>query len=208
MFTLTAEERPSLKPSEILQDKKLPAVMYGPGSDNISMVLNYEEFRKLIPQVRYHQVIQLEYKKKKYPVLVKDFQKDLLKDTYTHIDFYSIDPKQKVIVPVPVEFEGDSPAIKVGALLTVTTSYIKVEALPGDIPAKIIADISILELDGDKIRLENVPEIKNVKFMAPQNTMLAKTELSRASKKSLNEDEEEAGAAPADEAATEEKPAA
>ena len=207
MFTLTAEERPSLKISKILQDKKLPAVMYGPGSDNISMVLDYEEFRKLIPEVRYHQVIHLEYKKKKYSVLVKDFQKDILKDTYTHIDFYAIDPKKKVIVPVPVEFEGESPAIKVGALLTVTTSYIKVEALPENIPAKIMADISILKLDGDKIRLENVSEIKNATFMVPKNTMIAKTELSRAGKKALNEDDEDEST-PSEEAATEEKPAA
>jgi large subunit ribosomal protein L25 len=194
MLTLAAKKRTSELSSELIQDRKIPAVVYGPGIDNVSISLDYEEFKKLVKQARYHQVIHLDIDKKIYKVLMKEFQRDPVKDNYTHVDFYCFNEKKDIIVPVPVEFEGESPAMKVGALLTVTTYYVKVKALPANVPEKIMADISILKIDGDKIRLENIPKIDKVEFMMPDNTMLAKAELSRAGKKMAGEDEDEESA--------------
>ena len=205
MLTLVAKKRSSELSSELIQDRKIPAVVYGPNTENVSITLDYEEFRKLIMKARYHGLISLEVDKKTYKVLIKEFQRDPVKDNYTHVDFYAVDEKKKVIVPVPVEFEGESEAMKVGALLTVTTGYVKVQCLPNDIPEKIMANISILKNDGDKIRLEHVAKIDKVEFMLPDNTMLAKAELSRAGKKSAEEEEGEAAAAEGGAAEGEEK---
>lgn len=167
----------------IRAESKIPAVVYGPNFPSQNVLVDYQEFRKVIRSAEMHTVFELDIAGKKAKVLVKDFARDKVSDEYIHIDFYVIDEKKEVIVPVPVSFEGQSPAMKVGAILTVAIPKVKVKTLPQNIPSKIVADISVLAADGDKIRVSDLQQVPNVKVTIVSNAMVAKTELSRAAKK-------------------------
>ena len=90
----------------------------------------------------------------------------------------------KVVVPVPVEFVGDSPALRIGAILTVTMPNVKIKCFPSKIPGKITADISSLKADGDKVRVSDLEQFEGVEVLPAKNILVAKAELSRAGKKS------------------------
>ena len=191
MLTLKAEIRKDESVKELREGRKIPAVVYGPSFEPQKVVVDYQEFRKVIRANQEHMIFQLDLDGKKVEVFVKDFTRDKVYDTYTHVDFYAVDAKKAVIVPVPVAFEGESPAMRLGALLSVVSAKVKVKALPKDIPAELKADISILKEDGDKLRVSDLKEVKGAEFMLDANAMVASAELSRAAKKAANEEDEE-----------------
>lgn len=204
-IAITAQLRKDEKVNQLRAENQLPAILYGPSFDSKNIKLDRETFRKAYRSSRQHQIIDLELDGKTLKVLVKDIQLDPVKDLITHVDFYVVEDKRKVIVPVPVEFTGESPALRVGAILTVVMSEIKIKSLAKDVPVKIDCDISTLKTDGDKIRVSDLKLAESIEIMADKNAMIAKAELSRAAKKGADEDAEEGEGEASSEAEGEEK---
>ena len=67
-----------------------------------------------------------------------------------HVDLFAVNLREKLTVEVPLIPIGESPAVtefKLGVLQQVITS-VKVECMPGDIPALLNVDISgLTEID-------------------------------------------------------------
>lgn len=128
----------------------LAAIVYGKGLENRSIKINRIEFEKIFLQAGETNLINLDIDGKVAKVLVKDMQKDPVKDFVTHVDFYEVNMKEKVTADVPLKFVGESKAVKeLGGILIKEVHEIKVECLPGDLVDHLVVDITILEtLDG------------------------------------------------------------
>jgi len=90
-------------------------------------------------------------------VLVQEIAYDPRTHKLQHADFLAIDIKSVVTVNIPVEYIGDSPAVKAGAgVLNTLIDELEIEVLPTEIPHKIEVDISGLENLGDSIHIKDV----------------------------------------------------
>jgi large subunit ribosomal protein L25 len=143
--------------------EKLPqdytaAVVYGSKSDNILLKLNANELIKAYNQAGESSLIDLEIDAKdSIKVLVKDIQKHPVKDSIIHVDFYKVDMSEKLSTEIPLDYVGESKAVKeLGALLVKNLDSLTVECLPGDLLDKIEVDISGLNSFGDTIRVKDV----------------------------------------------------
>jgi large subunit ribosomal protein L25 len=76
-----------------------------------------------------------------------------------HVDLFAVNLREKLTVEIPLIPIGESPAVtelKLGVLQQIITA-VKVECMPGDIPAQLDVDISgLVEID-QGIRLSEVP---------------------------------------------------
>src|SRR4029077_9211096 len=83
-------------------------------------------------------------------VLIRELQTSPRTGRLLHADFFAVNLAEKIAVDIPLVVVGESPAVtdtKVGQLLQ-TVNTIKVECLPGDIPAQLTVDISgLTEVD-------------------------------------------------------------
>jgi large subunit ribosomal protein L25 len=107
--------------------------------------------RQVLSQVGGSQLISIKVKGQKQPemVLVRDVQRDPIRRTLLHVDFYRVDMTERLTAEVPLEMVGESPVVtaKEGILLQ-GISTIEVECLPGDLVDAIEVDLSELaELD-------------------------------------------------------------
>lgn len=75
---------------KIREAGKVPAVVYGYGTKNVSVKVDEVEFIKLIREVGRNGVIELGVGSKQIKVMVSDYQYDSLKNQITHIDFLAI----------------------------------------------------------------------------------------------------------------------
>jgi len=142
---------------EKLDKDSIPGVIYGRGLETRSLKLNYNVFVKVFTEAGESNLINLNLDGKDIPVLVKATQKHPLKSTYTHVDFYEVNMKEKVKAEVPLEFVGESKVVKEGSgIFSVIIDQIGVECLPGDLVDHIDVDISVLKEFGDAIRLSDV----------------------------------------------------
>ncbi|MGR2753886.1 50S ribosomal protein L25/general stress protein Ctc [Agromyces arachidis] len=119
---------------------KIPAVLYGHGSEPKHLTLPGHETALLIRKA--NAVLDLQIGGKSQLALVKDVQKDPVRQLIEHIDLIVVKRGEKVQVEVPVHVEGE-PASGTIADLDAHTLLLEVEAT--HIPENVTVSVEGLE---------------------------------------------------------------
>lgn len=144
-----------------------PATIYGHKFEPISIELSTLELNKLFDHAGESSLVEIIIGENNYPIIFKNPQFHPVSSELIHIDCYKVNLKEKITTTVPVELIGESLAVKNGNTLMQILDEVEVEALPSDLPEKIIIDITpLVEID-DKVTVaelnidRNLIEIKN-----------------------------------------------
>ena len=132
------------------QEDVIPGVFYSAIGDNIAIQIPLRALAKVYAQVKRTTVFNLEIedngKKAIYPALVWQVQRDPVKNSFTHIDFYGVDLDKPVKVTVPVEFTGTARGTKVGGKLETYREEVRLIAKPLEMPARVVVDVTPMDL--------------------------------------------------------------
>jgi len=115
---------------------KIPAVLYGHGTDPRHLTLPGHQTMLLLR--RANAVLELDIEGKAQLALVKDVQRDPVRQVIEHLDLIVVKKGEKVHVEVPVHLEGE-PFSGTIAMLEVGTIRLEVEAT--HIPERVVIDI-------------------------------------------------------------------
>jgi large subunit ribosomal protein L25 len=142
---LTVQKREISKNAKRLRkDGVIVGVLYGHEVENTPIQADYQTFRRAFEKATYSTIINLEVEGNTVPVLVQSVQYDPVYDTYTHVDFHAINMKKPITTNIPLNFIGDSQAVKEGGLLNIARNELNVTCLPGDLVHSIDVDITPL----------------------------------------------------------------
>lgn len=119
---------------------KIPAVLYGHGTDPKHLTLPGHEVSLLIRKA--NAVLDLQIEGTSQLALVKDVQKDPVHQIIEHLDLIVVKRGEKVQVEVPVHLEGE-PAAGTIADLDAHTLSLEVEAT--HIPENVVVSVEGLE---------------------------------------------------------------
>jgi large subunit ribosomal protein L25 len=175
-FTLAAEKREELgkRAKALFEAGTLPAVVYGPKQESLSITISAKEFGRVLEDAGESSVVELSgVTSSPLQVLIKEVDRDPVTNIPRHADFYAIEKGAKVEVAVPVEFIGESPAVKAGANLVKVLHEIEIEASPADLPGEITVDISVLAAVGDQIRVGDLNLPKGVTLKVDAEEIVA-----------------------------------
>ncbi len=200
---LKAEERTILgkKVKNLRKEGKLPAHVFGKGLETEHISVDGKTFLKTFAEAGETGLIDLRIDEEKVkPVLVRDIQYDPVSGYPLHIDFYQVNLKEKVAVPVPIVQIGDEPeSVHMGETVVLQTlGEVEVEALPADLIEKIEVDISSLKNIDDAITVGelNYDREKLTIFVDPEEVVVKLAPaVTEEMKKLLEEQEAEASAA-------------
>lgn len=136
----------------------IPGVIYGPKFDSLAIQFDLKEFDEVFKLAGETNILEIFLREKEsYSVLIKKVQLHPLSDLPLHVDFYKVDLGKKVTAKVPVEFIGESEAVKSGeGVLLELVHEIEVESLPTDIPSAFQVDISPLKSLDDMITITDL----------------------------------------------------
>lgn len=141
-------------------DEIVPGVYYSGAGENFSVQMTEPALNKLYSEVGRTTVFNLEIdadgKKSLHPVLVWDVQRHPVKNRITHVDFYGVDLDKPVKITVPIEFTGVARGTKVGGVMETYREQVQLVAKPLDMPAKIVLDVTPLEL-GKTVQVADLP---------------------------------------------------
>ncbi len=158
---------------EKLSVEFLPAVLYGKGLTTQSLKIKRADFDKLFRTAGESNLISLELGAQKTQVLVKDFQRDVIKDFIIHVDFYQVNMKEKITAEIPFNFVGESKAVReLGGMLMKELEAVEVECLPDDLLDHLDIDISGLDAFDDTIRLSDINLPSTMKLMADTSNVV------------------------------------
>ena len=153
----------------------IPAELYGHGVKNLHLTLSAKEFQKVFKETGESTVVNLVTEDKKtLPVMIHEVKTDTLSGKILNIDFYQIKMSEKIRVHTPIEFIGESPAVKTfGGILVKTLQEIEVEALPQDLPRRLQVDLILLDEIGKNISVKDLKISDKAKFFVSPETIIA-----------------------------------
>jgi large subunit ribosomal protein L25 len=126
---------------------QIPAIFYGRKTDPIRLALNEHEFRKLLEQAGSNPLFDLKIGGTMIrSALLKERQVRPIDGKILHLDFHEVLMDELVQVTVPVEYEGKPVGEEKGGDFLIIMREIRVSCLPGNIPQKIVVDVTNLDL--------------------------------------------------------------
>lgn len=166
---ITAEKRSEFGKGaarRIRRDNKIPAVLYGHGSDPIHLTLPGHDTMLAVKVA--NAVITLVIDGKDQLALVKDVQRDILKPVIEHIDLVIVRRGEKVVVDVAVTVVGDAAA---ETLVNVESQTLQVQAEATDIPTGFEVSVEGLEA-GTQILASQVELPRGVELVTEPDTLV------------------------------------
>ena len=159
----------------------IPGVLYGKGHSRAIVVGERDLRNALSGDSGLHAIVDVVIQGQTTPhhAVLKEYQQHPLRGTLTHVDFHEVRLDQPIQAVVIVQLVGEAPGSKVGGVIQQVTRELHVEALPGQIPEHVDADISGLDI-GTILRLEDLDAIEGVAFLDdPHETVIANCTMPR-----------------------------
>lgn len=155
------------KVAKLRKEGIIPAIVYGPGMEPVSVQAPGNVLTKVVHQAGYHTPVYLTIDGKKKLTMVKDIDMNPVKGTIRHVAFHAVKASDPVNAEVPIRLvgEGESEAEKAGLIVLQTLDKVEVRALPAELPEAIEADIRGLKEPGEKLLLGDVTLPEKVEFV-------------------------------------------
>jgi len=146
----------------------VPGVVYAGGGEARSFQAGEREIRSVLAGGQALFDLELDGTKA-VPVVVKDQQLHPVRGSLQHIDLQEVKLDEQIQAEVAIELEGteDAPGVKGGGVLEHVTREITVEALPTEIPERIVANVSEMEIN-DTLQLSTLTVPDGVKLVADE----------------------------------------
>src|SRR3954466_6814217 len=154
---------------------QIPAVAYGKQLPAQALAVAPDALKAVFASAYGNNtVIELDVEgKDKLTVLLRDYQYHPVSRSLLHADFVQIHMDQPVDVEVPLELTGKAAGVIKGGILRQVFRRLPIRALPGNIPVKIVHDVTGLDLDGHIAPKDlNLPEGVSVR-LPPEQTVAA-----------------------------------
>jgi large subunit ribosomal protein L25 len=147
---------------------QVPGVVYTGGEDARPFQVSERDLRTIL--ISGQALFDLEIgEQSAVPVVIKEQQHHPVRGNVEHIDLVQVRLDEKIQADVPIELEGseDAPGAKEGGVLEHITREITVEALPTDIPERIVVDVSEMDVN-DTIQLSAISAPAGAEFVADE----------------------------------------
>jgi len=179
----------------------IPVHLFGQDVEPTPLQCDASDLKHVISKAGKTHLVDLKVDKEKKvtKVVAREIQRDPIKGSLLHVDFYQVRMTDNIKVDVPVVLTGEAPALKVkGNMLMRELDKITIECLPDDIPDHIEVDMSILEEAHQAILVGDLEAPKGVTIITDPGYDVARIGTIRVSAADEAADAAEAEAAEAE----------
>jgi len=147
-------------------EKLVPGVVYSGGEEARHFQAPERDVRTVLGSGQALFDLEVEGSKA-VPVVLKEQQLHPVKEVLQHVDLQEVKLDEAIHAEVTIELEGaeSAPGVKGGGVLEHVTREITVEALPTEIPERLVADVSAMEIN-DTLQLSTIAAPEGVTFVA------------------------------------------
>ena len=206
------EERGTRRSKRLRGRGVIPAVLYGGGQENMPLGVEDKELLKILrSKGGEHAIVDLQVsggaleQPLNKTVIVKEVQRDHIRDGILHVDFAAISLTEKLVVKVPIVDSGEPIGVTQGGVLEHIVRELEVECLPTDLPEHITVDVSAMNI-GNSIKVGEIPAPPGVKILADPNLTVFTVSMPKVEKVEVPAEEEVAAAEAAPAEGEEQKP--
>src|ERR1039458_9376298 len=139
------------------REGKIPGVIYGHGTDPVSIAVVARELRiALNGEAGANQLLSLQTGSTTYLALAREMQRHPIAQTVTHVDFQIVRRDEVIAADVPITLIGEALEVHHGdGLVDQQMFTLAIKARPADIPTSLEVDISELII-GAQLRISDL----------------------------------------------------
>ncbi len=158
--TLVATPRQASKKEnkELRRTNRLPAVVYGKGYETTSIAVDEKELIGILRTQGESSLVNLEIQDEAFPVLIKEVQRNTLKRSIEHVDFFKVSMEDEIEYNVPIVLVGEAKGLERDGVLGVLQHQkreLTVKSLPGNMLESIEVDVTEMEI-GDTLTVADL----------------------------------------------------
>jgi large subunit ribosomal protein L25 len=192
-ITLATEPRTEMgsRPAgRLRREGKVPAVVYGLGTDSVSVTVPARDLQHILAgEAGANTLINLDVDGESVLTLARQIHRHPTRGELVHVDFVRIRRDVAVSAEIPVHLLGEAEGVKDGGLLEQLMFHLTVEAMPGNIPVGLELDVSALAI-GDQLRVEQMQLPEGVTTQVEPDTVVAQVAAPRVVTEEAEEGEE------------------
>jgi large subunit ribosomal protein L25 len=179
---LERESAGSSAAARLRREGFIPGVLYGRGKTPHAIAVPERELRTVLsgPHGR-HAILDvvLQGQKTSLASILKDYQVDPIRGRITHFDLHEVRLDEAITAQVAIELVGESPGVKEGGVLSALVREVNVEALPLEIPDRLVLDIGSSEI-GTTLRVSDLVAPEGSKILDDPDTVVVTVAAPRA----------------------------
>jgi large subunit ribosomal protein L25 len=159
------------------REGSVPAVLYSRHGEPVILQANNRELLRVLQRAGSSRLVKLNIAgAADAPMaLVREVQREPIKGSVLHVDFFGVSMTEAIKVEIPVRYEGTSPAVtRNEGVLIHSMDSIEIECLPGDLIDSVSIDVSTLEKVGDVIRVSDLRVPATVKLLVDMDATVAR----------------------------------
>ena len=134
----------------------VPAVLYGPKVESMAVAIDARALDRVWKEAGETTIVNITGAGETQETLIKDVQTHPVSGTVIHADFYVLEKGKKIQIAVPLSFDGEAPAEKLGAVVVKTLYEIEIEVAPAELPHSLHVDMTKLVNVGDQITVADI----------------------------------------------------
>jgi large subunit ribosomal protein L25 len=139
---------------------KLPAILYGAGTDPIMLTMDYRELKKTLrgrsaENIIFDLTINGEKKSQPKKVMIRELQRDPVERDYLHVDLLEISMAKELEVDIPIDLLNTPVGVDQGGVLQHVRREVKAACLPEDLVDRIEVDVSGLDI-GQSLHIRDI----------------------------------------------------
>ena len=153
---------------------QVPAVIYGGGEGPETIAIDFNEAKQLIFAGHFlTTVFEIDVAGRKTRAIPREYQLDPVKDVPIHVDFLRLAEGQsiKVVVPVHVVGQGQSPGVKRGGTLQIVEHTVELLVPSDAIPDYVEASVAELDI-GSSVHLADIALPQGARPISQENVTL------------------------------------
>jgi len=175
------EERGKELNKKLRNTGMVPGIVYKKGEETLSLKIDSKSLSKALhTEAGENVIIKLfiegDKKKKERIVLIKELQRDPVKDKLVHVDLNEISLTETLKVKVPIMAKGEAVGVKQeSGVLQHIMWEAEVECLPTNIPDKIEVDVTNLKIGGT-LSIKDILPPEGVKILGDPESIVFSVE--------------------------------
>ena len=150
------------------RDGKVPAILYGGGSEPRSLALDHTKLQLMLDNERFYTtILSIKVGGDSQSAILRDIQRHPCRNQIVHIDFQRVRDDEKLRVSVPLHFvnQATAPGVKTqGGIVSHLRNEVEITCLPKDLPEYVEVDMGEMQLN-DTLHLSNLKLPAGVEFV-------------------------------------------
>ncbi len=146
----------------------VPAVLYGGGTPEVLTVAAADVIKVIHGREGSATLLNIRFEDgggSTRTAIIRDMQFDPVTERVIHVDLQEVRMDQAITVGVPVHAKGEAEGVRdQGGILEMILREVQVSCLPGQIPEKIVVDVSALKI-GDVLTVASLTPPEGVRIL-------------------------------------------